>query len=55
MKLFRDNYPEIERVVVKRENVDYGLLIDLPATPRPVPRDTYAEDVAAVMQQLKRT
>src|SRR5689334_9481560 len=41
MKLFRDNYPDIEYIVVKRENIGYGPLIDLPATPRPIPPDTY--------------
>lgn len=53
MKLFRDNYPDIEYIVVKRENVGYGPLIDLPATPRPVPPDTYEADVKSVMQHLK--
>lgn len=38
MKLFRDNYPDIEYIVVKRENIGYGPLIDLPATPRPWPQ-----------------
>ncbi len=52
MKLFKDNYPHIEYVVVKRENVGYGPLIDLPATLRKPPPDTFAEDVAAVMQNL---
>ena len=53
MKLFKDNYPDIEYLVVKRENVGYGPLIDLPTTPRPVPAHTYEADVGKVLQHLK--
>ncbi len=51
-KLFEDNYPHIEYIVVKRENVGYGPLIDLPATLRKPPADTYQEDVTRVIQNL---
>lgn len=52
MKLFRDNYPHIEYIVVKRENIGYGPLIKLPANPRPVPPDTYAADLERVMRNI---
>ncbi len=52
MKLFRDNYPHSEYIVVKRENVGYGPLIELPANPRPVPPDTYAADLERVMRNI---
>lgn len=54
MKLFKDNHPEIEYIVVKRENVGYGKLIDLPAHARPLTPDTYANDVANVTQHLTK-
>lgn len=53
MKLFKDNYPDIEYIVVKRENVGYGPLIDLPTTPRPVPPNTFEADLQSVMKHFK--
>lgn len=52
MKLFRDNYPHIEYLVVKRENINYGPLIDLPATPRPVPPNNYEANVKTLLENM---
>lgn len=52
MRLFKDNYPHIEYLVVRRNDLNYGPLIDLPSTPRPVPAGTYEADVERVLRNM---
>lgn len=52
-KLFLDNYPHIEYITVKREDINYGKLIDIPRNTGPLPPNSYGEDVKSVMRYFK--
>lgn len=52
-KLFMDNHPEIEYITVKREDINYGKLIDIPTRSRPLQPNAYEENVRQVIQHLK--
>lgn len=51
--LFEDNYPHLTYIVCKRENVNYGKLIDIP-TSQPLQPSNYASDVAQITQYLTK-
>jgi hypothetical protein len=53
-KLFQDNYPDIEYIVATRENLNYGKVIDSPRTSRPLPSNTFAQDVREMERQFTK-